>query len=57
MIERVWLYLLQKGLAELATRRRRRRVITFGGLLAALDPGEEKPLAGSASALPRRDGG
>ena len=40
VIERVWLYLLQKGLAELATRRRRRGVITFGGLLAALDPGE-----------------
>ena len=39
-IERVWFYLLQKGLAELAARRRRRGVITFGGLLAALDPGE-----------------
>ena len=39
-IERVWAYLLQKGLAELAARRRRRSVITFGGLLAALDPGE-----------------
>ena len=40
LIERVWSYLLQKGLAELAQRRRRRGVITFGGLLAALDPGE-----------------
>ena len=42
LIERVWSYLLQKGLAELEQRRRRRGVITFGGLLAALDPGEEE---------------
>ena len=41
-IERVWSYLLQKGLAELVQRRRRRGVITFSGLLAALDPGEEE---------------
>ena len=39
-IESAWRFLLQKGLEELAERRRRRGVITFGGLLAALDPGD-----------------
>ena len=39
-IERTWQYLLERGLQELDRRRRRRGVITFGGLLAAMDPGD-----------------
>ena len=39
-IERVWRLLLRKGMRELSGRRRRRGVITFSGLLAAMDPGE-----------------
>ena len=38
-IERIWRFLLQKGVRELSRRRRRRGVITFSGLLAAMDPG------------------
>ena len=39
-IELAWQYLLERGLQELARRRRRRGVITFAGLLAAMDPGD-----------------
>ena len=39
-VERVWRYVLQRGLQSLAERRRRRGVITFAGLLAAMDPGD-----------------
>ena len=41
-IEGIWRFLLQKGVRELSSRRRRRGVITFSGLLAAMDPGEGK---------------
>ena len=39
--ERVWRFVLNRALRELAARRTRRGVISFPGLLAALDPGEE----------------
>ncbi|MCB4410597.1 UvrD-helicase domain-containing protein [Synechococcus sp. MU1611] len=39
-LERAWQYLLERGLQELDRRRRRRGVITFAGLLAAMDPGD-----------------
>ncbi len=39
-LERTWQYLLERGLQELECRRHRRGVITFGGLLAAMDPGD-----------------
>ncbi len=42
-IERSWRHCLQRGLATLRERRLRQGVITFGGLLAAMDPGEEQP--------------
>ena len=42
-VERVWRYVLRRGLAQLAERRRRRGVITFAGLLAAMDPGDRHP--------------
>ena len=39
--ERVWRFVLNRALRELNARRTRRGVISFPGLLAALDPGEE----------------
>ena len=39
-LERVWRYLLERGLEELRERRGRRGAITFAGLLAAMDPGD-----------------
>ena len=39
--ERVWRFVLNRALRELDARRTRRGVISFPGLLAALDPGEE----------------
>lgn len=39
-LERVWRYLLERGLQELRERRRRRGAITFAGLLAAMDPAD-----------------
>ena len=42
-VERVWRYALRRGLAQLAERRQRRGVITFAGLLAAMDPGDGDP--------------
>ena len=40
--ERVWRFVLNRALRELDARRTRRGVISFPGLLAALDPGEEE---------------
>ena len=42
-IERVWRHCLQRGLAKLNDRRRHQGVMTFAGLLAAMDPGESLP--------------
>ncbi|MFL0792861.1 MAG: UvrD-helicase domain-containing protein, partial [Prochlorococcus sp.] len=46
--EQVWNHGLRRGLDELAERRRKKGVISYGGLLAALDPArgkaEEKPV-------------
>jgi len=41
-LELVWRYLLERGLQELRERRRRSGAITFAGLLAAMDPGDER---------------
>ena len=41
-LELVWRYLLERGLHELRERRRRSGAITFAGLLAAMDPGDER---------------
>ncbi|MGB1416529.1 MAG: UvrD-helicase domain-containing protein [Synechococcus sp.] len=42
-IERSWRHCLQRGLAMLRERRLRQGVITFAGLLAAMDPGAGQP--------------
>ena len=40
--EEVWRHALHRGLNELASRRQKKGVITYAGLLAALDPGRNK---------------
>ena len=42
-IERAWRHCLQRGLVKLNDRRHRQGVLTFAGLLAAMDPGETLP--------------